>query len=129
MYSKPLEEMLSISVHRFIRVSNVQEEVLFVVFLVQRSHGGRGGGDHIVHEEEESVFWSQAYPLLRGVPGTAIPWWQRWGGSHCSRRRRERLLVSGLSSSSWCSWYSDPMVAEVGGITLFTKKKRASSGL
>jgi len=32
-------------------------------------------------------------------------------------------------SSSWCSWYKEPMVAEVGGITLFTKKKSASSGL
>lgn len=27
------------------------------------------------------------------------------------------------------TWYREPMVAEVGGITLFTKKKRASSGL
>ena len=27
------------------------------------------------------------------------------------------------------TWYRDPMVAEVGGITLFTKKKSASSGL
>ena len=27
------------------------------------------------------------------------------------------------------TWYKEPMVAEVGGITLFTKKKSASSGL
>ena len=27
------------------------------------------------------------------------------------------------------TWYREPMVAEVGGITLLTKKKRASSGL
>jgi len=31
-------------------------------------------------------------------------------------------------SSSWCSWYKAPIVALVGGITLFTKKNSASSG-
>jgi len=31
-------------------------------------------------------------------------------------------------SSSWCSWYKDPIVALVGGITLLTKKNKASSG-
>ena len=31
----------------------------------------------------------------KGVPGTGSPWWRRWGGSRCSRRRRERPPASG----------------------------------
>jgi len=34
-----------------------------VVLLVQRAHGGRGGGDDVVDKEEEGVLWPQADSL------------------------------------------------------------------
>merc|ERR1712107_827290 len=58
-----VETGTSVSVDRLIRVCNVEEEVFFVVFLVQRSHGGRCWRYHIVDEEEERVLWSQTDPL------------------------------------------------------------------
>ena len=32
-------------------------------YLIQRSHGGGGRGDHIVDKEEQGILWSQADPL------------------------------------------------------------------
>ena len=38
-------------------------------------------------------------------------------------------IWSSNMSQEKITWYNEPMVAEVGGMTLLTKKKRASSGL
>jgi len=34
-----------------------------MVLLVQRSHGGRGRGNHVVDEEEEGIFGAETDPL------------------------------------------------------------------
>jgi len=51
------------AVHRFVRVSDVEEKVFFVVLLVEAAHGGRGGGDDVVDEEKEGVLRPQTDPL------------------------------------------------------------------
>jgi len=56
-------KMELISVDRFVRVGNVQEEILFVVLLVEGSHGGGGGWYHIVDEEKQGILWPQTDPL------------------------------------------------------------------
>ena len=70
-------------------------------YLVQRSHcdAGRGGA------EGREI----------DVPGIALPSW-RWSGGGDEGQGDSR------------TWYSAPIVALVGGITLLTKKKSASSG-
>jgi len=47
------------AIDRFIRVSNVEEKVFFVVFLIEAAHGCRGGGNDIVDKEEEGVLGSK----------------------------------------------------------------------
>jgi len=51
------------SVDRLIRVGDVEEVVFFVVLLVERPHGGRGGRDHVVDEKEEGVLGPQRHTL------------------------------------------------------------------
>lgn len=47
------------------------------------------------------------------------------GGSYGDTENAEAQNV--LRKGRRGTWYNSPMVAEVGGMTLFTKKKRASS--
>merc|ERR1719367_1310569 len=54
---------LLFSVCALVRVGDVQEEVLFVVLLIECSHGGRGGRECVVDEEEECVLRPEADPL------------------------------------------------------------------
>ena len=51
------------SVDRLVRVGDVEEEVFFVVLLVEGAHGGGGRWDHVVDEEEEGVLRPKADPL------------------------------------------------------------------
>ena len=34
-----------------------------ILYLVQRAHSGRGGWNHIVNKEEQSILWPQADTL------------------------------------------------------------------
>lgn len=51
------------SVDGLVRVGDVEEVVFFVVLLVERPHGGRGGRDHVVDEKEEGVLGPQRHTL------------------------------------------------------------------
>lgn len=42
-------------VHVFVAVRNVQKEVFFVMFLVERSHGRAGRRDYVIYEEEQRI--------------------------------------------------------------------------
>lgn len=52
-----------LSVCAFVRVGDVKEKVLLVMLLVKGSHGGRGGRECVVDEEEECVLRPEADPL------------------------------------------------------------------
>jgi len=52
-----------LSVCAFVRVGDIKKEVLLVVLLVKGSHGGRGGRECVVDEEEECVLRPEADPL------------------------------------------------------------------
>ena len=52
-----------LSVDALVRVGDVEEEVFLVVLLVEAAHGGRGGRDHVVDEEEEGVFGAEGDAL------------------------------------------------------------------
>jgi len=51
------------SVDGLVGVGDVEEVVFFVVLLVERPHGGRGGRDHVVDEKEEGVLGPQRHTL------------------------------------------------------------------
>jgi len=51
------------SVYRLVRVSDVQEKVLLVVFLIKRSHCSRGRRNDVVDKKEKRVLWSETDPL------------------------------------------------------------------
>jgi len=51
------------AVDGLVAVGNIEEEIFFVVFLVEGSHGGAGWGNDVVDEEEECVLGSQMDPL------------------------------------------------------------------
>jgi len=48
-----------VSIHTLVAVGYVQEEVLFMMFLVERSHGRAGWWNNIVDKEEECILWPQ----------------------------------------------------------------------
>jgi len=55
--------LLVSSVDGLVGVGDVEEVVFFVVLLVERPHGGRGGRDHVVDEKEEGVLRPQRHTL------------------------------------------------------------------
>ena len=55
--------LLVSSVDGLVRIGDVEEVVFFVVLLVERPHGGRGGRDHVVDEKEEGVLGPQRHTL------------------------------------------------------------------
>lgn len=50
---------LAVPIHTLITVGNVEEKVLFMMLLVQQSHGSWGGWNDVVYKEEESILSSQ----------------------------------------------------------------------
>lgn len=50
-------------VHTLIAVSDIQEEILVMVLLVQSAHCGTCRGNHIVDKEEERILWSKVDTL------------------------------------------------------------------
>uniref|UniRef100_A0A146LXZ0 Uncharacterized protein n=1 Tax=Lygus hesperus TaxID=30085 RepID=A0A146LXZ0_LYGHE len=51
------------SIYIFITVCDVQEEILFVVLLIERTHGGRCRRNDVVDKEEQSVIRAQLNSL------------------------------------------------------------------
>lgn len=62
---------------------------------------------------------------LHGAPGTQV----RTHISVINDVERSNYSKEGTKLERESTWYNWPMVAEVGGMTLFTKKKSASSAL
>jgi hypothetical protein len=52
-----------LAINALVGVGDVQEEIFFVVFLVNASHRGRCRRNLIVHEEEQSFFGPKMDPL------------------------------------------------------------------
>lgn len=78
------------SVDVLIGESDVEEKVFVVVFLVQRSHGGRRGWDHVVDEEEEGIFGSQ----MDALPDEEVEL------AHGEVRRHQVLLLVEVTETS-----------------------------
>ena len=55
-------DVRSLPVDALVWVGDVEEEVVLVVLLVEAAHGGRGGRDHVVHEEEQGVLGAEGDP-------------------------------------------------------------------
>lgn len=54
---------LFLSIDTLVTISNVEEIVLLMMFLVEGAHSGTGGRDYIVDKEEECIFRSKVDPL------------------------------------------------------------------
>lgn len=58
-----LKGRASLTIDAFITVGNVEEIVVVLVLVIQRSHRGAGWWDGVVHEEEECFFRFQRNSL------------------------------------------------------------------
>lgn len=82
---------LAVPIHALITVGNVEEKVLFMMFLVQQSHGSWGGWNDVVYKEEESILGSQ----VDSFPNEEVKL------AHCQIRRDEVFLLVQISYSGF----------------------------
>jgi len=80
---------LAVPVHALVTVGNVEEKVLFVVFLVQQPHGSGGGWNDVVYKEEQSILRSQ----VNSFPDEEVKL------SHCKVRGDKVFLLVQISYS------------------------------
>ena len=82
-----------LAVDALVAVGYVEEEVLVAVLLIQVIHGGRGGWDHVVDEEEQCILWPQVNTLSD----------QEVELSDCQVRRHQVLFLIQIADSGlWC---------------------------
>lgn len=100
--------------------SRLPEWRLYIV-LKGRKRGGRGSFPFgsILHTHSRHCRRCKGRNLLHDVPVC----------ENMKLSEEQNQTISILTRKEWNTWYNWPMVAEVGGMTLFTKKKRASSAL